>query len=96
MERSRRRTSVVVADYIETVLEITRWSQAELARRLEVPESRVSFLLGRKARKGHYGVAHQSVSVPFLFEIEEISGVRLKIAAAPDSRGKPALQLVRP
>lgn len=96
MSRARRRCNLVVADYIERVLDATGWSQAELARQLEVPESRINVLRHGKPRRGHYGVDYQSVAVPFLFEIEEVSGVHLKIAAEPRPPLKPTLRLVNP
>jgi hypothetical protein len=96
MERARKRSSCVVADYIEHVLSKKKWSQAELARRLEVPVSRINVLVNGTQREGHYGYGYQSVAVPFLFEIEEISGIRLKLAAAKPPNPKAHLRLVQP
>ncbi len=94
MGRARRRANAVVADYVQHVLAVKGWSQAELARQLEVPVSRINVLLHGKPRAGHYGLGYQSVSVPFLFEIEEVSRVRLKIAAASPARSGSHLKLV--
>jgi hypothetical protein len=63
---------------------------------MEVPVSRINFLLHGRPRIGRYGKDYQSVAVPFLFEIEEISGVRLKIAAAQPRRSGGQLKLVQP
>ena len=95
MARARRRANLTIADYIEHVLSVKVWSQAELARRCEVPVSRINVLLHGKTRKGRYGEGYQSVAVPFLYEIEEVSDVRLMIAAADTKPQQPKLTLVK-